>query len=172
MLCYLLQMKWNDWCFSPRFCTVRLNWAGDNLGEWHEFCYEPCPWYRIDRSTCWPAVQRATTVPRMPPRVICCKYNQILWWANSRTPNMCNGIFSERYPNVLRTTSLRTHCSVWVGSLAYETGRACWLAKTEVWLICIFGTHCSFAYSEDTPKRSVPKTTWTNNGETYLYPHT
>ena len=25
------------------------------------------PWRRIDRSTCWPEVQRATTVPRMPP---------------------------------------------------------------------------------------------------------
>ena len=24
----------NDWCYRPRFCTVRLYWAGDNLGEW------------------------------------------------------------------------------------------------------------------------------------------
>ena len=23
---------------------VRLSGAGDNLGEWDEFCYEPCPW--------------------------------------------------------------------------------------------------------------------------------
>ena len=22
---------------------LRLNWAGDNLGEWDEFCYESCP---------------------------------------------------------------------------------------------------------------------------------
>ena len=22
----------NDWCFKPQFCTVRLSWAGDNLG--------------------------------------------------------------------------------------------------------------------------------------------
>ena len=24
--------KSNDWCFKPRICTVRLYWAGDNLG--------------------------------------------------------------------------------------------------------------------------------------------
>ena len=24
--------KWNEWCFRPQFCTVRLYWAGDNLG--------------------------------------------------------------------------------------------------------------------------------------------
>ena len=34
--------------------ALRLNWAGDNLGEWEEFCYES--WRRIDPSTCWPAV--------------------------------------------------------------------------------------------------------------------
>ena len=59
----------NEWCFRPRFCTVRLYWAGDNLGEWDEFCYEPCPWCRIKRSTCWSAVHRATTVPRMLPGI-------------------------------------------------------------------------------------------------------
>ena len=47
---------------APLYC------AGDNLGEYDEFCYESCPWCRIDRSTFWPAVQRATTVPRTPPR--------------------------------------------------------------------------------------------------------
>ena len=57
----------NDWCLRPRFCTVKAILAGDNLGEFDEFCYEPCPWSRTDRSTCWPAVQRATTVSRMPP---------------------------------------------------------------------------------------------------------
>ena len=82
----------NKWCFRPRFCTVRLYWAGDNLGEWvsgwlvflghdsalrlywagdnlgewDEFCYVSGPLRRIDHSTCRPAVQRATTVPRMP----------------------------------------------------------------------------------------------------------
>ena len=24
------EMKGNEWCFRPRFCTVRLYWAGDN----------------------------------------------------------------------------------------------------------------------------------------------
>ena len=27
-------MKWNECCFRPRFCIVRLYWVGDNLGEW------------------------------------------------------------------------------------------------------------------------------------------
>ena len=49
-----------EWCFRPY-------WARDNLGECDEFCCESCPWRRFDRSTCWPAVQHATTVPRMPP---------------------------------------------------------------------------------------------------------
>ena len=33
------EMKWNDWVFRPRFCTVRLCWAEDNLGEWDDFFY-------------------------------------------------------------------------------------------------------------------------------------
>ena len=53
----LIQMKWNDWCFRPWFCTARLYWAAAILGEWDEFCYEYCPWCRIDRSICWPVVQ-------------------------------------------------------------------------------------------------------------------
>ena len=55
----------NEWCFRPRFCTWRPFWARDNL---------IMPWRRIDRSTCWPAGQCATTVPRMPP---------IPWWPSS-----------------------------------------------------------------------------------------
>ena len=57
----------NVWCFRTRLCTVRLYWARDNLGEWGVFCDESHPWHRIDRSTCWPAVQRATTVHRCLP---------------------------------------------------------------------------------------------------------
>ena len=37
-------MAWNEWCFRPRFCTVRLYWGGDILFEWDQFCYESCPW--------------------------------------------------------------------------------------------------------------------------------
>ena len=33
------------------FACVRLYWAGYNLGECDEFCYESYPWCRIDRST-------------------------------------------------------------------------------------------------------------------------
>ena len=57
----------NEWCFRPQSCPIRLNWAGDNLGKWDEFWYESCPWYRIDRLTSWPALQRTTTVLRLPP---------------------------------------------------------------------------------------------------------
>ena len=80
---YNTKWKWNYWRFRPRFCTVRLNCAGDNLGEWDEFCCESWPRRRIDRSTCWPAVQRATTVPQMPPDTI-----QLIGTAESySTPN-------------------------------------------------------------------------------------
>ena len=44
----------------------RLYWDGDNRGKWDEFCYESCPWSRINLLTCWAAVQRATTVPGCP----------------------------------------------------------------------------------------------------------
>ena len=65
----------NDWYLLQYSALLRLYWAWDNLGQWDEFCYEPCQWHKIDRSTCWPAVQRATTVPRMPPvPTIECKY--------------------------------------------------------------------------------------------------
>ena len=46
---------------------VRLCITGDNMGYWDEFCYESCSWCRIDRLTCSPVVQCATTVPRVPP---------------------------------------------------------------------------------------------------------
>ena len=62
--------KWNHWCYRPRFCTVMLYWAGDNLGERDEFCYESCPWCRLDRMTWWSAVQHATTLLRMPTQQI------------------------------------------------------------------------------------------------------
>ena len=32
---------------------LRLYWAGDNLDECDEFCYESCPWRRIDGSIYW-----------------------------------------------------------------------------------------------------------------------
>ena len=37
-----------------------------NMGWWEVFCYESCSWCRFDQSTCWPPVQRTTTVPRIP----------------------------------------------------------------------------------------------------------
>ena len=64
------QHVWNQWmivALGHDSALLRLYWAGENLDEWDEFCYESCPWRRIDHSTCWPAVQRATTVPWMPP---------------------------------------------------------------------------------------------------------
>ena len=43
----------HDWCFRPRLCTARLNWAGDNLGEWDEFRYEPCWPYLCASTIIW-----------------------------------------------------------------------------------------------------------------------
>ena len=57
----------NEMCFRLQFHTGRLNWAWDNLGLWDEFSYEPCPWCRINRSTCWSSVQRTITELQMPP---------------------------------------------------------------------------------------------------------
>ena len=55
----------NECCFRPRLCTVRFNWAGDNLG-WILLWIMPLVQV-LNRSTCWPAVQHATTVLRTPP---------------------------------------------------------------------------------------------------------
>ena len=46
----------NDWCFRPWFCTVRLSWIGDNLGEWDEFYVASCPNHRIDRPVVFSAL--------------------------------------------------------------------------------------------------------------------
>ena len=47
---------------------LRLYWdAKPGLMRW--ICYDACPWCRIDRSTRWPTVHCATTVPRMPPHI-------------------------------------------------------------------------------------------------------
>ena len=70
--CKESQGNGNQWCFRPWLCTVRLSWARDYLGKWDEFCYESCPWCRIDRSTCWFAVQSTTTVPWMLPGILRC----------------------------------------------------------------------------------------------------
>ena len=40
MYMYLIFCKWNWWYFRPTFCSLRLYWAGENLGEREEFCYE------------------------------------------------------------------------------------------------------------------------------------
>ena len=65
----MLEWKWNDWCFRPRLCTCKaiLGRGQPALMRW--IYNESCPWRRIDRSTCCPAVQHATTGPQMPPEV-------------------------------------------------------------------------------------------------------
>ena len=50
----IIKWKWN--VLSHDSALVRLYWPWDNLDYWGEFCYEACPWCRIDPSTCWPAV--------------------------------------------------------------------------------------------------------------------
>ena len=65
---FVCTYEWmNDCRLGQDSALLRLYWAGNNLGEWDKFCYKSCLWHRIDRSTCWPAVQRATTLPRIPP---------------------------------------------------------------------------------------------------------
>ena len=61
-----MEMKWNQWRFRlwPRTCKAILNWGHPGLMGW--ILSESCPWCRIDRSTCWSAVHRTTTVPWMP----------------------------------------------------------------------------------------------------------
>ena len=40
--CFLLTTNYlHDWCFMPRFCTVRLYWDGDNLCEWSNYLLLP-----------------------------------------------------------------------------------------------------------------------------------
>ena len=46
------EMKWNERCFSPQFCTVMPHWVRDNLGRWDEFWNESCPRCRIDPNMC------------------------------------------------------------------------------------------------------------------------
>ena len=60
-----IQIKWNDWCLRPRFCTVKvgpgITWANEMT-----FCFETCVWCRINHLTCWPAAQCTTTELQMP----------------------------------------------------------------------------------------------------------
>ena len=62
--------KWNDINGVSGLNSALQGYTGPgyNLGEWDEFCYESCSWWKIDCLTCWPAVQRATTVLQMPPQ--------------------------------------------------------------------------------------------------------
>ena len=56
----------NEWCVRPRFCIVRLYWVDGQPGLMRWILTWIMPWCRIDRLTCWPAVQRTTTVPWTP----------------------------------------------------------------------------------------------------------
>ena len=58
------KLKWL--VLQERFCTCKAL-VGDKYGIMRWICYESCPRCRINRSTCWPVVQHATTVLRMPP---------------------------------------------------------------------------------------------------------
>ena len=54
---------WMVHCFRPRFLHWKavLGWGQPRLMRW--IWYASCPRCRINCWTCWPAVQRATTVP-------------------------------------------------------------------------------------------------------------
>ena len=110
----------NEWYFRPRLCTARLNWAGDILGEWDEVCYESCPWRRIDRSSCCKAVQRATTVPRMPPlrnkyhcieNVCVCVFGINLVFCDRVTGEVLGMYRYKKYIVVSEYVTIRGHCT-------------------------------------------------------------
>ena len=46
----------NDWCFRPRFCTIRLYWAGDNL-----VVYNHCVLFRSESERYDAAVNQTYT---------------------------------------------------------------------------------------------------------------
>ena len=60
---------WNEWCLRPRFCTVRLHRAGDNLANVMNFVMNHAPGAGLITR---PVDQQssATTVPRMPPIIV------------------------------------------------------------------------------------------------------
>ena len=58
-------LAWNEWCFRPWYCSVRLCWTRDNLGKWDESWYETCHRFRVHRSTTWSVAQHVTIVPRL-----------------------------------------------------------------------------------------------------------
>ena len=60
--------KWNETCFRPRFCIVRLYWTGDNLGSWDEFFHASYPLCKIIAQPVGLAVQHAATYYGWPYR--------------------------------------------------------------------------------------------------------
>ena len=44
--------EWMNGVLGNDSALLRLYWAEDNLGQWDEFCYESCPWCRIDSLAC------------------------------------------------------------------------------------------------------------------------
>ena len=61
-MCIISKIKvtWNYGCFRPRCCTVRLYWAGDNLGKWDELWYNHAPGAR---SITWPVNLQSIMLP-------------------------------------------------------------------------------------------------------------
>ena len=57
---HLPKNEWMIGVLGHNSALVRLYWAGDNLGEWDEFCYEPSPGAG---SIAWPVAQQSSAVP-------------------------------------------------------------------------------------------------------------
>ena len=62
------EIKWMVFQVTILYCKVY--WTGYNKCLRIRILYESCPIWRIDHSTCWSAVQFATTVPWLPPAPI------------------------------------------------------------------------------------------------------
>ena len=68
--CHIYLVYRNEWCFRPmpRFCTCEgYNGPGKTWTNEMNFAMNHAPGALIDHSACWPAIHRATSVPRTPP---------------------------------------------------------------------------------------------------------
>ena len=132
----------NEWCFRPRFCTVRFYKAGDNLGYWDEFWCESCPRCRIDYSTFWSAVQHATIVLRLPlPMMMTTTMTMMISYdivAYVLTNGLIYIYFSPRRSKNIQITPTLLHFQVIISPHPTPVNPLCWgnnnLLSHVLWL--------------------------------------
>ena len=85
--CIRNNKKWLVFKATVLICKAILGRGQPGLMRW--IYYESCPWCRIDRSTCWPAVQCATTV-------------LWTWCFRPRFCSLCKAILGRGQPVLMR----------------------------------------------------------------------